>query len=199
MIKLDLSFYQNSDTISIAESLLGKYIYTKVDNKITSGIITETEAYLVNDKACHAYNNNKTPRTKVMFDRGGIAYIYLCYGMHHLLNIVTNKKDIPEAVLIRSIEPIDGIDIMQNRRNKKIFNRTLTTGPGSLTKALGITKNFNYKSFLSNELWIEDKKNVIKDDNIIKSKRVGIEYALQDALLPYRFRIKDSKWTSFPK
>ena len=111
--------------------------------------------------------------------------------MHNLLNIVTNKKDIPEAVLIRAIIPIEGIDIMLKRRNKKKLDKTLTSGPGSLSQALGITKYFNNKSLISNEIWIEDKNISIKDSQIIKTTRIGIEYALEDALLPYRFLIKD--------
>jgi DNA-3-methyladenine glycosylase len=192
MKKLKKDFYLKKDNIFIAKSLLGKYLYTKIDNQITSGMITEVESYLgAIDKASHAYNNKKTIRTMPMFEEGSIAYVYLCYGMHHLLNIVTNKKDIPEAVLIRAIKPIDGIDIMLKRRAKNKLDKSLTTGPGSLAKALGITKNFNYKSFLSDEIWIEDKNIEIQEKDIITSKRVGVEYAEEDANLLLRFRIKD--------
>ncbi len=197
---LPSSFYLDHDVVKISKQLLGKYIFTNHNNQLTGGMIVETEAYAgTKDKACHAYNGKPTKRTAPMFEKGGIAYVYLCYGMHFLLNVVTNIKNIPHAVLIRAIEPKIGVDIMLIRRNKKRIDRTLTAGPGSLSQALNITKKDNFKSFFSPSIWIEDKKIIINEDDIISSKRIGVSYAKEDALLPWRFRIKNNNWTSFPK
>ena len=194
---LPSSFYQKTDVIYLAKKLLGKAIYTNINNELTAGIIVETESYRgVNDKASHAYNNKRTKKNEAMYLEGGNIYVYICYGIHHLLNVVTNKKDIPHAILIRAIEPTIGIDIMLKRRNKKKENYSLTAGPGSLTQALGISILHNMKSLNDKEIWIEDVNNEIEEYNIIKSPRVGVSYAKEDALLPWRFRIKDNPWTS---
>lgn len=196
---LTLSFYLHDDIHHVSRSLIGKKIFTQDSFGITSGIIVETESYAgINDKACHAYGNRRTKRTEPMFQQGGIAYVYLCYGIHHLLNVVTDKEDIPTAVLIRAIEPIDGIDLMLHRRRKEKLDKSLTAGPGALTQALGIDNTHNNQSFLSKNLWIEEGIK-IKEDAIISSPRVGVSYAGEDALLPYRFRLKNSLWTSNPK
>jgi DNA-3-methyladenine glycosylase len=197
---LNQEFYLNDNVLDVAKKLLGKYIFTKIDKNITGGMIVETESYKgFEDKACHAYMGRKTLRNEAMFEKGGIAYIYVCYGMHSLLNVVTNKKDIPDAVLIRAIEPTDGIDIMLKRRNKIKVERTLTAGPGALTKALGITKKNNFSFLNSKTLWIEDRDIQISSKNILCSKRVGIDYAEEYAYKPWRFRIKNSRWTSLAK
>ena len=197
---LDQKYYLNNDVVYLAKNLLGKFLFTKIDNQITGGMIVETESYKgIEDKACHAYMGRRTKRTEVMYQIGGVAYIYLCYGMHSLLNVVTNKKDIPEAILIRAIEPTDGIDIMLKRRNKEKPARALTAGPGALTKALGVTKDFNALSFNSEDIWIEDRNIKIDDKNILVSKRVGIDYAKEHKDLPFRFRILDNNWTSLAK
>ena len=196
MPKLNKEFYERSNVLLISRELLGKVLCTNFNGKLTSGIIVETEAYAgVIDKASHAYNNKKTNRTKIMYDSGGVAYIYLCYGMHHLFNVITNSKNIPHAILIRAIEPINGIETMLTRRNKKNKDYTLTSGPGSLTKALGITINDSGKSLLSNLIWIENQKN-INENNVISSPRVGIQYAKDDISNPWRYRIKNNPWTS---
>ena len=196
MPKLNKEFYERSNVLLISRELLGKVLCTNYNGKLTSGIIVETEAYAgVIDKASHAYNNKKTNRTKIMYDSGGVAYIYLCYGIHHLFNVITNSKNIPHAILIRAIEPINGIETMLKRRNKKNKDYTLTSGPGSLTKALGITINDSGKSLLSNLIWIENQKN-INENNVISSPRVGIQYAKDDISNPWRYRIKNNPWTS---
>ena len=198
MKKLNQDFYLEPDIIKISRKLLGKVLCTNFQGQLTSGIIVETEAYAgINDKASHAYGNKKTNRTKIMYDSGGVAYIYLCYGMHHLFNIVTNKKNIPHAILIRAIQPLTGINSMLKRKNKQKKNFNLTSGPAKLTKALGITTNQNGISLLNNIIWIENKKN-IPDKQIIASPRVGIPYAEEHILNPWRFRIKDNPWTSNP-
>ncbi len=161
-------------------------------------MIVETEAYRgVTDRASHAFNNRRTPRTEVMFAEGGLSYVYLCYGIHHLFNVITNRNEIPHAVLIRAIEPFDGIDIMLSRTKKKIARRDLTAGPGALTKALGISLLHNKIDITNNKkIWIEDRGINISNQKILSSPRVGVESAGADAALPYRFRIKGNNWTS---
>ena len=191
-MKLSLDFFQNENVLEISKNLLGKKIFTNIDNQIAAGIIIETEAYGgATDKACHSYNNKKTNRTEVMFQNGGITYIYLCYGMHHLLNIVTNKKNIPEAILIRAILPTDGIEIMLKRKGKKRKDKTLTNGPGSVCKALGINMNHNKLSLSENTIWVENISQNILEKDILKTPRIGIDYAGEDACLPWRFLLKN--------
>ena len=197
MSKLNLDFYQRDNVVEISKELLGKTLFTNFDDKITAGIIVETEAYAgITDRASHAFNSKRTKRNQVMYKSGGIAYVYLCYGMHHLFNIVTNKKNIPHAVLIRAIEPIIGLDIMLNRRlqSKKTFS--LTSGPGCLSKALGITTNNSGISLLKNHIWIEGQNTSVKEYDIVSSSRVGIQYAKEDANNPWRFQMKNNPWTS---
>ena len=197
MSKLKLDFYQRDNVVEISKELLGKTLFTNFDDKITAGIIVETEAYAgITDRASHAFNSKRTKRNQVMYKSGGIAYVYLCYGMHHLFNIVTNKKNIPHAVLIRAIEPIIGLDIMLNRRlqSKKTFS--LTSGPGCLSKALGITTNNSGISLLKNHIWIEGQNTSVKEYDIVSSSRVGIQYAKEDANNPWRFQMKNNPWTS---
>ena len=195
--KIPASYYKNSDTLELSKDILGKKLVTKVNNQITSGIIVESEAYLgVSDRASHAFDNKLTNRTSTMFEEGGISYIYLCYGMHSLFNIVTNNKGIPEAILIRAIKPIDGISMMCKRRNMKEKSYNLTNGPGKLSQALGITKKLNRQSLHGDDIWLEDIRMSFKDNNILSSPRIGVDYAGTDAKLPYRFYIKNNKWVS---
>ena len=194
-MKLLQPYYCNTDTLQLSKNLLGKKLVTNIDHKLTSGIIVETEAYLgIDDKASHAYHGKKTHRTNVMYNKGGVAYVYLCYGMHSLFNIVCNMENIPHTILIRAIEPIDGIDIMKHRRTINGVN--LTNGPGKLSKSLGITKKNNNQSLLQNIIWVEDIDNEIFDKNILSVPRIGVDYAGKDVGLPYRFYIKNNKWVS---
>ena len=196
-IKLKHSYYQNIDTINLSKNILGKKLVTNINNQVTSGIIVETEAYLgIHDKACHTFNNKSTNRTKVMYGESGFAYVYLCYGIHSLFNIVSNDIGKPEAVLIRAIEPFDGISLMLKRRNLKKKSYNLTNGPGKLSQALGINNTFNGLSLFNNNIWVEDINNNILSDNIICGKRVGVNFAGEDAKLPYRFYIKNNNWVS---
>ena len=191
MGKLSNSFYQRRNVLKISKDLLGKLICTKINGKFTSGIITDVEAYRgTNDKASHAYNNKKTSRTKIMYENGGITYVYLCYGIHYLFNVITNKKNIADAILIRGIKPTNGLEIMMKRRNKNTINQKFTSGPAMVTQALGINLNHNNMSLQKNLIWIEDIDKKIKNNNIISTARIGIDYAGNDALLPYRFYIK---------
>ena len=195
-MKLANSFYCNTDVIDISKKLIGKVLVTKLSNHLTSGIIVETEAYAgIFDKASHAFNNKRTKRTEIMYKNGGIAYVYPCYGIHNLFNVITNVKDIPHAVLIRAIEPLEGIKEMCRRRN--ISNKySLTDGPGKLTQALGIDKNCNGKSLQSDTIWIQNTGIKFLEKDILSSTRIGVDYAGKDAKLLYRFHVKDNKWVS---
>jgi DNA-3-methyladenine glycosylase len=194
--KLPDSFYQRADVVMIARELLGKVLVTQVDGIITAGTIVETEAYSHTEKGCHAYGSKKTQRNAIMFEKGGHSYVYLCYGMHHLFNVVTNQPGIPEAVLIRALEPVQGINEMVLRRGKLKNNFHLTSGPGKLTKALGIDRKLNGKYLMDDEVWVEEHDNKISNRNIVAGPRIGIDYAGEDARLPWRFRVKGNPWTS---
>lgn len=188
MKKLPLSFYQRTDVIVIAKELLGKIIVTKWDGITTAGRIIETEAYNgVIDKASHAYGGRRTARTEVMYGKSGIAYVYLCYGIHHLFNIVTNSVDIPHAVLIRGIEPLKGIDTMLKRLGKTKQNKSTFIGPGNVSKALRIFTDLTGHSLRSKDFFIADDGYVVKPSQIVAGPRIGVAYAMEDALLPYRF------------
>jgi len=165
---------------------------------LTGGIITETEAYDgVVDKACHAYGGRNTNRTATMFLGGGITYVYLCYGIHHLLNVVSGKEGNPQAVLIRAIEPKIGIEAMLVRRKMEKLAPRITSGPGALSQALGIDKQLNAKNLSADEIWIDDAK-PYKDEQIIATTRIGVAYAQEHALWPFRFYIRGNKYVSKP-
>lgn len=197
MKKVPLSFYNRKDVVQIAKELLGKIIVTHFDGAITSGRIVETEAYVgIIDKASHSYAGKRTARNEHMYSAGGTAYIYICYGMHQMLNIVTNEKGIPDAVLIRAVEPLKGIDIMLKRTGKKVLDKTLTRGPGNVGKALGIFKHHSGLFLLDKEIYLLDDDFKIANENIGISSRIGLESAGADALLPYRFYVKRNKYVS---
>jgi len=186
--KLPNDFYRQEDVLKISKELLGKSLITKIDGKLTGGIITETEAYEgITDKASHAYGDRRTKRTEIMYANGGVSYVYLCYGIHHLFNVVTHIKDVPHAVLIRSILPTIGLPFMIERRNKKNYYTGITTGPGTVTQALGISTSHSGIDLNGNTIWISDEG--IETPNIETGPRIGIAYAQEDALLPYRFQI----------
>ncbi|MEM9299872.1 MAG: DNA-3-methyladenine glycosylase [Bacteroidota bacterium] len=192
--RLGADFYINTNVCEVAKNLLGKTLISQIDGVRTSGIIVETEAYSYKEKACHAYMNRNTKRTYVLFGEGGMAYVYLCYGIHKLLNIVTNVEGTAEAVLIRAIEPQEGIEFMIQRRGllKKGYN--LTSGPGKLSQALGITMKQNNTTLFGDQLWIEDGKT--NRAEIEASPRIGVAYAEEDALLPWRFSYLNNPWVS---
>lgn len=197
MKKVPLSFYQRKDVVKIAKDLLGKIVVTNFKGKITSGRIVETEAYVgFTDKASHSFGGRRTARNEHMYSAAGTAYIYICYGMHQMLNVVTNDKEIPDAVLIRAIEPLQGIDIMLQRTGKNKVDRTLTRGPGNVGKALGIFKHHSGLFLLDEEIYLADDGEKISAENMGVSKRIGVESAGPDALLPYRFYVKGNKYVS---
>jgi DNA-3-methyladenine glycosylase len=187
-MKLPLSFYLRDDVVAIARELPGKVIVTRFDGKLTSGIITETEAYAgVVDRASHAYGGRRTTRTEIMFRRGGTAYIYLCYGVHSLFNVVTNKEDIPHAVLVRAIEPLDGLQVILERLGAEAVRKNMCNGPGKASKALGLHFSDSGTDLLGDTIWLEDRKITVKSKDVLASPRIGIDYAGEDAKLPYRF------------
>jgi DNA-3-methyladenine glycosylase len=191
------SFYQRPDVVAIAKELLGKVLVTNFDGQYTSGLIVETEAYRgAGDKASHAFGNRRTSRTEVMYGHGGVAYVYLCYGIHHLFNVVTNVEHVPHAILIRAVEPLEGIEIMLERRRKEKLQPNLTAGPGAMSEALGIKTKHTGLNLQGPEIFIEDRGRKTPRSTIVSATRVGVAYAQEDALLPYRFYIKDNKYVS---
>jgi len=197
-MKLEKDFYLNEDVVQISKDLLGKYLFTKIDGKLTAGIITETEAYAGSiDKASHAYGNRRTNRTEIMFADGGVSYVYLCYGIHHLFNVITNFKDVPHAVLVRAIQPAEGINTILERRNiisekdllkhKKNNYKKVAGGPGTVSQALGIKTKHTGLDLTGSIIWLEDKGIKVPPKNIIAGPRIGVDYAEEDAQLPYRF------------
>ncbi|RZV36765.1 MAG: DNA-3-methyladenine glycosylase, partial [Chromatiales bacterium] len=159
-----------------------------IDGHLTKAMITETEAYAgIGDRASHAYAGRRTARTEPMYREGGIAYVYLCYGIHHLCNVVTGKRDDPQAVLLRAGDPLAGLDEMRARRGKSAARNKLLAGPGSLSQALGIHTGLSGVSLLGDQLWIEDQGYAVVDADIAIGPRIGVDYAGEDAARPYRF------------
>jgi len=195
--KLTASFFLRPDVIKISRDLLGKYLFTRIgDNIVTGGMIVETEAYSApHDRASHAYGNKYTKRTEVMYRRGPVAYVYLCYGLHWLFNIITNIEGIPHAVLIRAIQPVKGIDLMLERRGKKKYDYRLTSGPGAVAQALGICGRHSGASLIGREIWLENGIKV-SPAMICASPRIGVSYAGEDARLPWRFYIRGNAFVS---
>lgn len=190
--KINLSFYLRDDVVEVAKDLLGMYLFSRVGDQRTGGKIVETEAYCGRgDKACHA-NGKRTPRTEVMYGQGGVAYVYLCYGIHHLINVVTNQHGMADAVLIRAIEPVFGLDVMKERRKNA---KKLTSGPGTLTQALGIKSTMTGTSLLEDDIWIAKPKQP-RNFEIQSDVRIGVDYAEEDALRPWRFIIKGNDYVS---
>lgn len=200
MKKLEQHFYNRTDVLKIARELLGKVIVTTFEGQYTAGRIVETEAYAgEGDRASHAWGGRRTNRTEVMYGRGGTAYVYLCYGIHQMFNIVTNQQGIPHAILVRAAEPLEGVDIMLQRTGKKQLDHTLTKGPGNVGKALGIFTRHTGLDLLGDELFIADDGFRVKSAEILATPRIGVDYAGQDAALPYRFLIRGNPYVSGKK
>ncbi len=200
MKKLPKDFYRRENVLQIAKELLGKVLVTKWNGILTSGRIVEVEAYHgIIDRASHAYRGRRTARNEIMYADGGVAYVYLCYGIHHLFNVVTQGKDIPHAILVRAIEPINGVKEMLKRTGKKKPDDSLTRGPGNVSKALGIQVAVSGYSLAGKELFIADDGFAYTKKDIAVSARVGVDYAAEDASLPYRFYIKGNPFVSGKK
>lgn len=191
-------FYQHDDVVQISRDLLGKVLCTEIEGSVlTAGIITETEAYRGrDDKACHAHGK-RTKRTEIMYHEGGKAYVYLCYGIHHLFNIVTNTEGVADAILIRAIKPVEGRELMLKRRGKDQVKPELTAGPGRLSQSLGITTEYYGLDLTAkNSIWVEDRGHAVEPKDIKSTPRIGVDYAGEDAKRPWRFFLKDSRWVS---
>lgn len=192
--RIGRAFFEREDPTRIARELLGKVLVSRVNGVRCTGMITETEAYAGRtDRACHAYGGRRTQRTAVMYEKGGTAYVYLCYGIHHLFNVISGPEEVPDAVLVRAIEAIEGKDALLERRKMERAKRNWLGGPGKLTQGLGIrTDRHNGTDLVQDpELWVEDRGISIPSRSIENGKRIGIEYAGPDAELPYRFYIEE--------
>jgi DNA-3-methyladenine glycosylase len=196
MQKLPVEFYLREDVVQIAKELLGKVLITQWNGERTVGRIVETEAYAgESDKASHA-SKGRTPRTAVMFGEAGKAYVYLCYGIHQMFNIVTNEEGVPHAILIRAVEPVEGIDVMLRRTGKKKADHTLTKGPGNVGKAFGFHTSQSGFSLQHDQLFIADDGFQLPVGSVGVSVRIGVDYAGEDALRPYRFFVKGNLYVS---
>jgi len=190
------SFYKNNDVVNLAQQLLGKVLNCTHNGGLKSAIITETEAYHQCEKACHAFNGRLTKRTAPLYQEGGSSYVYLCYGIHHLFNVVTGPAGEAAAVLIRAVQPLQGIDQMLQLRKSKDLKTGLTAGPGRLTQALGISIAHNNVPLVPESgIWIESPPEP-KPQQVVSSVRIGVDYAEKDAFLPWRFYLKDNPWVS---
>lgn len=187
--KLNPTYYQQKDVVKLAQDLIGKCLVTQIEGCLTWGLITETEAYEgVTDKASHAYNGRRTKRTETMYAKGGISYVYLCYGIHALFNVVSNVQDTPHAVLIRSILPLGGLESIYKRQGKSKHPLKIGVGPGNVSKCLGIGLQHNASDLYGETIWIEGLSSFCVPVELMQTgQRIGIDYAEEDALLPYRF------------
>jgi DNA-3-methyladenine glycosylase len=188
---LPRSFFLANDPVPLAQALLGKVLVTEVDGRLTSARIVETEAYRApEDRASHAFGNRKTPRTAVFFEAGGLAYVYACYGIHSLFNIVTGEEGVPHAVLIRATEPMEGLEHQLSRRKMARPTPHLSNGPGKVSQALGIGRSHYGLAVYDSHSPVRccDDGLVLDPQQVVASPRVGVDYAGGDALLPWRFR-----------
>jgi DNA-3-methyladenine glycosylase len=198
--KLDSAFYDRPSVVKVARDLLGKVLVTRWDGVRTSGRIVEVEAYNgVVDRASHAWSGRRTARTEVMFGAGGTAYVYLIYGIHHLFNVVTNGKGVPHAVLVRGLEPLEGIPVMLIRMGRERLDHRLTRGPGNLSRAMGLSTRHTGISLLGGEIWIGDDGFRPRRSEVVATPRIGVDYAGEDAALNYRFFLKGNPYVSGPK
>lgn len=188
-MKLPKDFYDRP-TLDVAEGMIGKVLVRRLDDVRVAGVIVETEAYIgTTDLACHA-SKGRTKRTEVMFGEPGRTYVYLIYGFHHCLNAVTEARDFPAAVLIRAIEPLDGVDTMRRNRSRAVKDNDIGSGPGKLCQAMGIDRSINDISLSGTTLWVEDRN--LEPGRIVASPRIGVEYAGEYRDRPWRFFVEDN-------
>jgi DNA-3-methyladenine glycosylase len=200
LVALPEAFYNRANVVTVARALLGKVLVTEFGGQRTSGRIVEVEAYNgVVDRASHAWSGRRTKRTEVMYGAGGQAYVYLIYGIHHLFNVVTNRLGVPHAVLVRALEPLEGIPVMLDRMRKPKLDFSLTRGPGNLSRAMGLMTVHTGTSLLGDLVWIGDDGVRVRRAEIGVSPRIGVDYAGIDAGLLYRFYIKGNPFVSGPK
>lgn len=199
IMKLPESFYQNDDVVSLSQKLLGKYLFTRVDGELTGGIIVETEAYRgPEDVGSHAYNHRRTSRNDIMYSKGGVVYMYICYGIHDMLNIVTGREGESHAILIRALEPTDGLEVMRKRRGFDNDDKRLCKGPGALAKALGLKKVHNGTSLQGDSIWIESRGYEPDTEDVIARPRIGLNIEEPYKSIPWRFYIRSNKFISRP-
>jgi DNA-3-methyladenine glycosylase len=189
-------FYTRRDVLKVARDLLGKKLVVAGNNgACVAGIIVETEAYRgPEDRASHAYNGRRTGRTETMYGIGGTAYVYFVYGMYNQFNVVTNVEGIPHAVLVRALEPVEGLEIIRRRRQGKSEHQ-LTSGPGKLCLALGIDRNLDRADLLGDRVWLEEGL-AVSPRRIARGPRIGIDYAADWATKPWRFWVRDNPFVS---
>ncbi|HEY1025153.1 MAG TPA: DNA-3-methyladenine glycosylase [Sphingobacteriaceae bacterium] len=200
MQKLPTSYYLGEDVVSIARDLIGKFLFVNTENALTGGIIVETEAYKgPEDVGSHAYNHRRTNRNDIMYSAGGVVYMYICYGIHDMLNIVTGPANTAHAILIRAIEPTEGIETMRDRRKVMHEDTRLCRGPGALAKALALRKVHNGISLQENEIWVEDRGLSYSEEDIIAGPRVGLNIAEPYKSIPWRFYVKGNPHVSRPR
>ena len=194
--KLPREFYTRSNVLTVARDLLGKLLVVPTeDGRRVSGMIVETEAYRgPEDRASHAYGGRRTKRTETMYGEGGVAYVYFVYGMYYQFNVVCNLADIPHAILVRAVEPVEGIELMRERRHQHP-DHNLTNGPGKLCIALNIDRALNAADLLGNRVWLEEFQS-IPPRRIAKGPRIGIDYAQEWIDKPWRFWIRDNSYVS---
>ena len=199
MAKLSNEFYQRDDVVAISRELLGKYLFVHTEGEITGGIIVETEAYRgPDDVGSHAFNHRRTARNDIMYSTGGVVYMYICYGIHDMLNIVTGTENTAHAVLIRALEPVAGLEVMRERRKVFTDDNRLCRGPGALAKALALRKIHNGISLQENEIWIEDRSVVYDETDIIAGPRIGLNISEPYKSIPWRFYKKGDPNVSRP-
>ena len=196
---LPREFYTRANVLTVARQLLGQLLVVPTpEGTRLSGIIVETEAYRgPQDRASHAYAGRRTNRTETMYRIGGTAYVYFVYGMYYQFNVVTNVEDVPHAVLIRAVEPVEGIDLIRRRRHGQ-SDHNLTNGPGKLCIALGITRGLDRADLLGDRVWIEQGEERIASSAIAAGPRIGIDYAEEWAEKPWRFWIRHNPYVSRP-
>lgn len=197
--RLGSAFYRRDNVVAISRELLGKALCSRIDGKLCRLRITETEAYAgERDRASHAFGGRRTARTEPMFGPGGHAYVYLCYGIHHLFNVVTGRAGVPHAVLIRAATIVDGEKTVLERRGRRCRDRDILVGPGKVSQALGITTALTGSSLAGDTVWIEDASDSAAGEEVLAGPRVGVDYAGDDAALPYRFRLVQPSWRTVP-
>ncbi len=194
-MKVRHSFYTRTDTVQVARDMLGMVLVHNSGDGVTAGRIVETEAYCGGeDRGCHAYGMKRTPRTEVMFSYGGVAYVYLCYGIHHMFNVVTHSEGEPHAILVRALEPTEGLDLMRKRRKTDKLT-ALCSGPGKLGMAMGFHTTQSGTSLLGNRIWLEGEPGQVSG-NIAEGPRVGMNFDGFYRTVPWNFRLAGSKFVS---
>ena len=198
-VKLPRAFYTRAGVLAVARDLLGQRLVVPApDGTRVAGIIVETEAYRgPADRASHAFGGRRTRRTETMYSIGGTAYVYFVYGMHHQFNVVTGVENVPHAVLVRALEPVEGVEVMRRRRGG-VPDRELANGPGKLCQALGIDRALDTADLLGSRAWIEPRDRPLRPSAVARGPRVGIDYAGPWAAMPWRFWIRGSAFVSRP-